>query len=118
LEAAVNDPSSLDPELADILEPDESIQYRARATDALLAVTDRRVVIAAPSRSAAILPINELRRIQFDIERDRPATLVLVPETSRLEVQVLSIPPEEYEATSQALVAIGLALYQGERGRS
>jgi len=51
-----------------------------------------------------------LRRIQFDIERDRPATLVVVPESPEVEPQVLAIPAEEYPAVADALVQIGLRL--------
>jgi hypothetical protein len=56
------------------------------------------------------VPIQRLRRVQLDIERDRPATLVLVPEHAQDEPQVLSIPPEEYEAAAQAIVLLGHGL--------
>jgi len=51
-----------------------------------------------------------LRRIQFDVERRRPATLVLVPELPRDEPQVLAIEPERYEEVADALVIIGRRL--------
>ncbi len=89
------------------LEPGERIRLRARATDAVLAVTDRRLVVAAPDRVALAMPIEAIRRIQFDIERNRPATLVIVPERASFEAQVLSIPPEHYQAAAEAMVAIG-----------
>ena len=52
------------------------------------------------------LPIEELRRIQFDIERTRPATLVIVPELASHEPQVLAIPHEQIRAVSEVLVVI------------
>jgi hypothetical protein len=97
----------IEPHVLRALEPGEAVRIAARATDAVLAVTDRRLVVAAPDRLALAVPIAELRRIQFDIERHRPATLVIVPERASHEAQVLSIPPEQYRAAAEALVAIG-----------
>jgi len=93
-----------------ILDPDEEVHARARSTDGLVAVTDRRLLVAANNRVALDVTIDRIRRIQFDIERARPATLVIVPEHPKDEPQVLSIPPEEYAATAQALAIIGQRL--------
>ena len=99
--------SDFEPHVLQALEPGEELRLRARATEALLAVTDRRLVVAARQRIALAVPFQSLRRIQFDIERDRPATLVIVPEMAHDEPQVLSIPPERYGEAAAALVAIG-----------
>jgi hypothetical protein len=53
------------------------------------------------------VPLDGIRRIQFDIERSRPATLVIVPEHAHNEPQVLSIAPPQYRAAAEALVVIG-----------
>jgi hypothetical protein len=98
------------PHLMRALETDEAVAIRARALDAVIAVTDRRMLIATDTRLAMDIPFPRLRRIQFDIERDRPATLVVVPEFPDVEPQVLSIPTEEYRAVADALVEIGLRL--------
>jgi hypothetical protein len=100
----------VDPILREVLEPGERVRLKALATDAILAVTDRRLVVAAPSRLALAIQFEGVRRVQFDIERNRPATLVIVPELAHHEPQVLAIPPHQYEATAAALVAVGLAL--------
>lgn len=102
--------SNLVPHVLAALEPGEELRHRARATDAILAVTDRRLVVAARERVALAVPFQSLRRIQFDIERDRPATLVIVPEMAHDEPQVLSIPPDSYAEAAEALVAIGQRL--------
>lgn len=94
------------------LEPDESLRAMARARDAALAVSDRRVVLVSGDRLALNVPFERLRRVQFDIERDRPATLVIVPEHPEDEPQVLPIPSEEYHAVAEALVEIGHQLYR------
>jgi hypothetical protein len=91
----------------------ETVVAAARAGDAELVVTDRRVAIATENgRLAMNLPIEHLRRIQFDIERTRPATLVIVPDHAGHEPQVLSIPPEQIDTTTQALAFVGKRLAQ------
>lgn len=105
------------PDLSHALEPGEEIRARAAAADAVLAVTDRRVVVADPARVALAVSIDGIRRIQFDIERTRPATMVIVPESADHEAQVLTIPPEEYEAAARALVTLGLELAEVSRDR-
>lgn len=94
----------------EVLEPGEQLRLQAPASDTTLAITDRRLIVADPNRIALAVPFERLRRIQFDVERSRPATLVIVPEHPRDEAQVLSVRPDQYEATARAIVAIGLAL--------
>lgn len=104
------DKDPIEPQLLAALEADEELKARARARDAALAVTDRRVLVAANERLALSVPFEELRRIQFDIERSRPATMVIVPEQRHDEPQVLAIDPEEYDSAAQALALIGRRL--------
>jgi hypothetical protein len=110
----MNPISDIEPSVLHALEPGEELRYKARATEALLAVTNRRLVVADRERIALAVPFQRLRRIQFDIERSRPATLVIVPEMSHDEPRVLSIPPEGYGEAAQALVAIGEKLAKAE----
>jgi hypothetical protein len=93
-----------------ILDPDEKIHVRTMAIEGLVALTDRRLVVADEERVALDVAIDQIRRIQFDIERRRPATLVIVPEHPSNQPQVLSIPPEQYAATGEALAMIGQRL--------
>ena len=88
----------------------EEFKVKARGRDAAIAVTDRRVLVAANERLALDVPFEGLRRIQFDIERSRPATMVIVPEERQYEPQVLAIDPDEYESAAQALAIIGRRL--------
>jgi hypothetical protein len=97
----------LDPTLLTHLAAGERIEAAARAADAVLAVSDRRVVVAVRDRITLSLDIDGLRRIQFDIEKTRPATLVIVPESSREEPQVLAIPHEHIRDTAALLGVIG-----------
>ena len=93
-----------------ILHPDEQIHFQTDAGDALVAVTDRRLAIADEHRVMLDTPIDGVRRIQFDIERMRPATLVIVPESASQDPQVLAVPPERYEEVGQVLAYIGRRL--------
>jgi hypothetical protein len=90
-----------------VLDPDEEIHVTATAGDNVVIVTDRRLAIGTGERLVLDVPIDNLRRIQFDVERDRPATLVVVPERPQDEPQVLAVRPPEIEAVAQALVVIG-----------
>ena len=101
--------TSNDP-IAEILEPDEAIELVAKARAQRVVLTDRRLAVADEQRVALHIPYPSIRRVQFDIERDRPATLVIVPESPHDEPQVLAIPPEDYEGVARALVSIGLRL--------
>ena len=49
--------------------------------------------------------------MQFDLERTRPAVLVIVQGQPADPPQVLSMPPEQYEGVGQALAMIGRRLY-------
>jgi hypothetical protein len=96
--------------VARLLEADESIELVANARTHLVVVTDRRLAVADHERVALQVPYPALRRIEFDIERDRPATLVIVPQSPHDEPQVLAVPPEDYEDIARALAAIGRRL--------
>lgn len=98
-----------------LLESEEQLHLTARSTDALIAVTDQRIIVADEGRVALDVPIQGVRRIQFDIERTRPATLVIVPEDASRSPQVLAIPPEEYDRAASALALIGRRLAEHER---
>ena len=100
-----------DESLARLLHPDEEVQVEAQGEGTMLVVTDRRLaVVSRPGRADLDIPFEDLRRIQFDIERRRPATLVIVPEHRENHAQVLAIPPEQYAAVGEALAAIGRRL--------
>jgi hypothetical protein len=101
---------AIEPQLLAALEAGEELRARARARDAALAITDQRVLVAANERLALNVRFEGLRRIQFDIERSRPATMVIVPEQRHDEPQVLAIDPDDYESAAQALALIGRRL--------
>jgi hypothetical protein len=98
------------------LRPGETVMAVISATRTHVVVTDHRIAVAEADRIALDMAIDELRRIQFDIERNRPATLVIVPEHPRHEPQVLAIPPEHFGEVGEALDYIGRRLYARKAG--
>ena len=62
------------------LHPDEEVRVEAAAGHSVMVVTNRRLAITSTDRVALDVSIDNLRRVQFDIERERPATLVVVPQ--------------------------------------
>ena len=109
----------LDPEhpVARRLRPGECIQAHIPVVTTEIEVTDQRLAVSDEDRLALDIEIAALRRIQFDIELDRPATLVIVPDHALDEPQVLAIPPDQLRAVAEALAYIGQRLYlEGLRG--
>ena len=98
---------ALEPTLLHVLRPDEELHIQARSMDSVVAITDRRVIVTSGERIELDIPYEQLRRVQFDIERGRPATLVIVPEWPSDRPQVLAIPPEEYERAALGIGRIG-----------
>jgi hypothetical protein len=89
----------------------EFVRGYVRGVEAQLLVTDERVAVAAEERIALDVSLRGIRRIQFDIERERPATLVIVPDDPRHEAQVITVPPEEYAAVGSVLEFVGRRIH-------
>ncbi len=89
---------------------DEVIRAAVQAGYADVVVTDRRLVIASEARLMLDVEMDDVRRIQFDIERIHPATLVIVPEYSVHPPQVLAVPPDQYTRVADLLVVLGQRL--------
>jgi hypothetical protein len=107
-----------DSEMEGRLRPGERIQAYIPVAATEIVVTDQRLAVSDEGRLALDIEIAALRRIQFDIERDRPATLVIVPDHPLNEPQVLAIPADQLPAVAEALVYIGQRRYlEGSRGR-
>jgi hypothetical protein len=89
----------------------ELVRAFVRGVDAQLLVTDERVAVTDQARIALDVSLTGIRRIQFDIERERPATLVIVPDDPRHEAQVITVPPEEYGAVGSVLEYVGRTIH-------
>ena len=98
------------PEILHVLQPGEELTIYARPRGTVIAVTDRRVILTDNDRVVFDLPFEGIRRLQFDLERGRPGTFSIVPESLAAEPQVLSVPLEEYEHMAAVAVRIGQRL--------
>ena len=72
-----------DGEIPVALDPDERVDLVARMDGALVVLTDHRVVVQEGDRTALDVDLGGIRRIEFDLERGRAATLILVPHDPR-----------------------------------
>ena len=93
--------------LPHILRPGEVVESQAVIYDAVIAVTGERLVVAEGDKSVLDIPFGELRRVQFDIERGRDATLVIVPEHVRNWPRVVSVPIPNLKETALVLARVG-----------
>jgi len=96
----------------------ESVHALIDGVDSRVVVTDHRLAVANAQRIALNVELRKLRRIQFDIERERPATMVIVPDDPRHEAQVVTVPPEQYAAVGSALAYVGRAIHDAGVSRS
>ena len=78
--------------------------------EGIVRLTAGGVEVVAPHGTLLEVSYSGLRRIQLDIEQDRPATFVLVPHNANHRPQVLSIPADEYGAAGKAIAIIGQRL--------
>ena len=90
--------------------PPQEILAQASADGHVVVVTNDILRVTSQDLVRLDVPIEEVRRIQFDIERERPATLVIVPDSPSSEPQVIMVQPEEYENVSHALAILGVKM--------
>lgn len=90
----------------------EDIRARATADGHVVTVTDDLLRVGADELVRLDVPIKAVRRIEFDIERERPATLVIVPYAPSDEPQVIMVHPEDYEGVAHALAVLGKKMFE------
>jgi hypothetical protein len=99
--------------LPHILRPGEIVESQAQANGAVIAVTAQRLVVAEGDKAVLDIPFSEVRRIQFDIERGRDATLVIVPEHISNWPRVVSVPVPNLLESALVLARIGERINEG-----
>ena len=90
--------------------PTENVLCLIPSDGGHLLVTEGRIAISHGDRVTMDLPIVAIRRIQLDIERNRPATFVIVPDQPSTEPQVVPIPIAYFDAIGAAGAHIGRVL--------
>ena len=93
------------------LSAEETIRALVDGLDGRVVVTDKRLAVTEAQRIALNVELQKIRRIQFDIERQRPATMVIVPDDPRDEAQVITVPPEQFDAAGAALAYVGRTIH-------
>jgi hypothetical protein len=96
---------AIDP-ISDALAPGEELRGHAPLVEGTVAVTNERLFVANGPKIAVDITWARLRRVQLDIERQRPATLVVVPEWPSDPPQVLSVPPASYRSVTNLIAVI------------
>ena len=90
-----------------LLQPGERVALGLELFGAELRVTDRRLLVNYAQDVRLDIPYERLRRIEFDLEAGRPATIVVVPHQPADEPQVLSVSRDQLHVAAQLLAFIG-----------
>ena len=93
--------------LPHVLRPGEVVETQAVVEGSAIAVTKERLIVVEGDKPVLDIPFDELRRIQFDIERGRDATLVIVPEHISNWPRIVSVPVRHLRETAAVLARIG-----------
>jgi hypothetical protein len=93
--------------LPHILRPGEVVETQAVVEESAILVTRERLIVIEGDKTVLDIPFDELRRIQFDIERGRDATLVIVPEHISNWPRIVSVPVGFLSETAAVLARIG-----------
>lgn len=88
----------------------QDIRAQASADGHIVTVTDDFLQVGSGDIVKLSVAIENVRRIQFDIERERPATLVIVPDAPSDEPQVIMVDPDDYEGVGHALAVLGMKM--------
>lgn len=99
--------------LPHILQPGEVIETVAEANGSMIVLTRERLIVVEGDKTVLDIPFAELRRIQFDIERGRDATLVIVPEHISNWPRIVSVPIPNLRETAIVLARIGERVNEG-----
>ena len=89
---------------------EEAVLVATTTERALVALTERRLIVREAERVALDLAIEDIRRVQFDVERGRPATFAIVPHSPLREPQVLAVPIDRLDAVSRMIAIVGQRL--------
>ena len=88
----------------------QDIRAQSSADGHVVVLTNDLLRVGSGDDVQLDVPIGDIRRIQFDMERDRPATLVIVPDAAWRESQVIMVEPENYEGVAHVIAVLGLMM--------
>jgi len=93
--------------LPHVLRPGEVVEGHVVAGASVIAITRDRLVVAEGDVPVMDIPFSDLRRIQFDIERGRDATMVIVPESPKNWPRLVSVPVPNLRESAAVFARIG-----------
>jgi hypothetical protein len=86
----------------------DPVRARAKVVNGVLLVTGRRVALTDDAGESTLdVPFIGIRRIEFNIDRERPATVVIVPEHRTDPLIALEVASDQYAAVAEALAVLG-----------
>ena len=80
------------------------------ADGAHVTLADGHLLVQRAGRTILDLPVSRIRRVEFDIEREGPATFIIVPDSRGHDVQFLSVGPDALEAAALLVGRLGQRL--------
>ena len=89
------------------LGPGEVVRGVVEGIEGRLVLTDRRVFITVDGRITLDVSIDKLRLVEFDLETERPATVIIVPEDPLDAPRQLAIEPQQYDEVASVLAQLG-----------
>jgi hypothetical protein len=98
------------PLISALLEPGEEVEHEIAVGDRTVAVTSNRVAIIEADRVALSIAIDDIERIELDIERDRSGILTIVPDETIDHPGVLTFDRDGCAPAGTLLVAVGRRL--------
>ncbi len=101
------DDEALPQAIVKALEPDEQVKAYLPTAEAVVAVTDRRLIVVSDERMVIALDVRRLRRIELTIEKGRSGTLTVVPEWPTDPPQFLVIEPDQFGNVCELIGALG-----------
>jgi len=86
---------------------DEAVRGVVDGIGGRLVLTDRRVLVTEHGVITLDVPIDNLRLVEFDIESQRPARVIIVPEYPSDPPRELDIEPQQYDEVAAVLAQLG-----------
>ncbi len=86
---------------------EEVVRGVVEAIGGRLVLTDRRVVVTENGVVTLEVPIGNLRLVEFDLESERPARVIIVPEHPSDPPSELAIEPQQYDEVASLLAQLG-----------
>jgi hypothetical protein len=80
------------------------------AVGAHVTLAECHLVVQRGGRTILNVPVNRIRRVEFDVERQGPATFIIVPDSRGHDVQFLSVESDALETAGLLVGRLGLQL--------